>query len=127
MMNMDKAIFLATVVLGIVGAGVEKSYAACNAVVNGRPMSQQECASATAIYGYVEPGYYWLDGQGNWGRAGVAHAQGNLYRDAQRRSAQGGKDAAPYYGGHNYRGPFGNYMSDGRCSFVNGVPVGNCN
>jgi hypothetical protein len=125
-MNMKKAMFFAIMALGIVGAGVETSYAACNAIVNGRPMSQQECASATAIYGYVEPGYYWLDAQGNWGKRGAAYPQGNLYRDAQRRSAQGG-NAAPYYRGHNDRGPFGNYMSDGRCSFVNGVPVGNCN
>ncbi|MBL8538095.1 MAG: hypothetical protein JNM59_11885 [Hyphomonadaceae bacterium] len=28
--------------------------------------------------------------------------------------------------GQNDRGPFGDYMSDGECSFVNGVPVGNC-
>jgi hypothetical protein len=26
----------------------------------------------------------------------------------------------------NRRGPFGDYMSDGQCSFVNGVPVGRC-
>lgn len=28
--------------------------------------------------------------------------------------------------GQNDRGPFGDYMSDGECSFVNGIPVGNC-
>jgi hypothetical protein len=39
----------------------------------------------------------------------------------------GGSSYDPgYYHGDNYRGPFGDYMSDGQCSFVNGVPVGNC-
>lgn len=28
--------------------------------------------------------------------------------------------------GQNHRGPFGDYMSDGQCSFVNEQPVGNC-
>lgn len=28
--------------------------------------------------------------------------------------------------GYNRRGPFGDSMSDGRCSFVNGIPVGDC-
>ncbi len=39
--------------------------------------------------------------------------------------AQGGSPA-DNYSGDNYRGPFGDYLSDGNCSFVNGIPVGDC-
>ena len=28
--------------------------------------------------------------------------------------------------GYNYRGPFGDAMSDGKCAFINGIPVGDC-
>ena len=64
---------------------VGESYAACNSTVNGYPMSSQLCSQATEIYGSVEPGNYWLDNQGNWGRVGTPYPQGNLYWDAQRR------------------------------------------
>ena len=62
---------------GMLAAGVvaafaaqpwEEAFAACNATVNGRPMSPELCALATRVYGSVVPGHYWVDYQGNWGR-----------------------------------------------------------
>ncbi len=62
--------------------------AACNAMVNGRPMSMDLCRIATRVYGYVTPGYYRMDGKGNWVKldAPSAGSQGNLYHDAQGSS-----------------------------------------
>ena len=45
----------------------EEAFAACNATVNGRPISPELCALATRVYGSVVPGRYWVDYQGNWG------------------------------------------------------------
>jgi hypothetical protein len=83
-MGMNANVLFATIAsLGMTSVFIGESYAACNATVNGWPMSPQDCALAIQIYGYVEPGHYWLDQQGNWGRIGVPYAQGNLYMDAQ--------------------------------------------
>jgi hypothetical protein len=66
--------------------------------INGRGASYAE-AMYLAAQG-VPPGAYWIDARGNIARA------------------------AP---GYNRRTLGGDIMSDGRCSFVAGVPVGNCN
>ena len=68
---------------------------------------------------YTPNGHYWLNMQtGAWGYIGNPETQGYL---GQQRSP------ADSYSGVIRRGPFGTYMSDGECSFVLGVPVGNCN
>lgn len=86
----------------------EEAFAACNATVNGRPMSAELCALATRVYGSVVPGHYWVDDQGNWGRVGSQYAEGNLLRDQRR----GGQD-------WTYRGPGGAAGSDGECTYFN--------
>jgi hypothetical protein len=113
----------AMVAFGTMMAHIGASHAACNATVNGRPMPMETCALATQIYGYVEPGHYWADNQGNWGRVGVPYPQGNLYQDSQRKSR-----------GRSWTrtGPFGSMGSDGSCTYFNdpqtggSVMSGNC-
>lgn len=93
---MTRKMLFTTLVLSVtLMTYVEQSYAACNATINGYPMPSQLCAQATEIYGYVGPGDYWLDQQGNWGRVGTPYPQGNLYRDAQRRLWDGVPNSRP--------------------------------
>ena len=80
--------------------------AACNATVNGRPMSMELCQVAWQIYGGVLPGNYHVDEAGNWVNLdNPAHA-GNFYRDAQAPRGGGGS------GGGLTRTPFGD-VGDG--------------
>jgi len=62
------------------------AYAACNAMVNNRPMSAELCRAVKAVYGYVAPGHYWMDSSGNWVKldAPSAGSIGNIYQDARR-------------------------------------------
>ncbi|MEM6466410.1 MAG: hypothetical protein AAF679_07880 [Pseudomonadota bacterium] len=57
--------------------------AACNATVNGRPMTAEECRVNTAVYGSVLPGTYRADSNGNWVHLESGRT-GNTYRDAKR-------------------------------------------
>jgi hypothetical protein len=57
--------------------------AACNATVNGRPMSAETCALSAKIYGQVLPGDYLMDGEGNWVNANNPLHRGNIYSDAR--------------------------------------------
>ncbi len=91
-------------------------------VVNGQFMSAEQLYVLDQMAGgFVPNGAYWVDpNTGIWGYAGDPTPRGQI-----------GGTAAGQSGGTNYsgaldRGPFGTYMSDGNCSFVNGVPVGNC-
>ncbi len=90
-------------------------------VVNGVLMTAQDLYVLDRLAGYYIPnGNYWLDpNTGVWGYAGNPYPQGQI-------GGGGGYGGAPNYSGDLDRGPFGTYMSDGNCSFVNGVPVGNC-
>jgi hypothetical protein len=64
--------------------------AACDATVNGEPMSMELCELVWQIYGGVVPGHYQVDEAGNWvNLSNPAHA-GNLYRDAQMGGGGGG-------------------------------------
>ena len=79
--------------------------AACNAVVNGRPMSAHDCSIATEIYGYVTPGHYWMDKAGNWVKLDSPYAgsTGNIYKDENKRHYDnGGMDK--YGGGYIGKG-----------------------
>lgn len=109
---------LFVMVLGAASATVEAQYR--TVVVNGQLLSPQDLYVFDQMNGgYVPNGNYWLDpGTGVWGYAGDPTPRGRL--------GGGGGGGAPNYSGALDRGPFGTYMSDGNCSFVNGVPVGNC-
>jgi hypothetical protein len=91
--------------------------------VNGERMGPASLAQIDAAHcRYVPNGRYWYNYQtGVWGYWGNPRPQGHVSDYCRAGgSARGG-------GGHALdRGPFGTYMSDGRCSFVNGVPVGRC-
>ena len=76
----------------------EITLAACNATVNGRPMSQQECTQAIQAYGYVIPGDYLVDNYGNWVNKNNPMHRGNTYRDAQRNTS-GGSWSGNHYSG----------------------------
>jgi hypothetical protein len=91
--------------------------------INGYRLGEQEIAYLDAIAGgRVPDGHYWLDPQTMaWGIVGNPQPMGVI--------GYGGAGGGPQHWsevGQNYRGPFGDYMSDGQCSFVNGVAVGNC-
>lgn len=76
--------FSAAVLVMVVFVSSEAAQAACNATINGRPMTQQECALSIQVYGYVIPGDYLVDGYGNWVNANNPMHRGNTYRDARR-------------------------------------------
>jgi hypothetical protein len=90
--------------------------------VNGQRMGPAEVAFLERLRcGPLPDGQYWLNpGTGIWGYAGNPRPQGHISDNCHRAPAVAGGQ------GMNRRGPFGDYMSDGQCSFVNGVPVGRC-
>lgn len=79
-----------TAVLGFTVLPVADAHAACNATVNGYPMTAEQCRVATQKYGYVEPGHYWMDGYGNWGRVNDSTVRGNVYSGPYRSKGGGG-------------------------------------
>ncbi|MCU7896230.1 MAG: hypothetical protein KZQ66_02765 [Candidatus Thiodiazotropha sp. (ex Lucinoma aequizonata)] len=108
MASMKRAAFSTTVLAAIACISSETALAACNATVNGRPMSQQECAQSIQVYGQVIPGDYLVDGYGNWINAKKPMHRGNTYRDAQSyRSGSCGEQS--------YFSPHGVYDSSGGC------------
>ncbi|MEW8026641.1 MAG: hypothetical protein AB2792_14670 [Candidatus Thiodiazotropha sp.] len=108
MNSMKRAVFSTTVLAVISFISSEAAQAACNATVNGRPMSQQECALTIQVYGQVIPGDYLTDGYGNWVNANNPMHRGNTYRDAQ--NYRGGS-----WGGQSYVSPHGVYDPSGGC------------
>lgn len=90
-------------------------------VINGELLSPQQLYVLDQLVGgHVPNGSYWVDtNSGIWGYAGDPTPRGRI-------GAGGGSGGGMDYSGTLDHGPFGTYMSDGECSFVNGVPVGNC-
>jgi predicted small secreted protein len=86
----------------------ETVLAACNATVNGRPMTIQECAQTIQVYGRVVPGNYMTDAYGNWININNPWHRGNIYSDAQR-------NAGGSLGGRSLVGPSTVYDSTGGC------------
>lgn len=80
-----------------------EAHAACNAWVNGRPMTSQECMIALQVYGRVVPGRYAVDAYGNWVNLDNPMHRGNTYRDAQ--SGQGGSNNSGNGGGSKWFSP----------------------
>lgn len=101
--------------LGMVFTVSETALAACNATVNGRPMTHQECAIAIQVYGRVIPGHYLADQNGNWVNAYNPMHRGNTYLDAQRNAnrRQGGNGGS--WGGGSYTSPTAVYDGSGGC------------
>ena len=90
-MEMLKRVGFCVVAISCVAS--KTSLAACNATVNGRPMTAEECAFNREIYGQVVPGDYLLDGNGNWVNINNPMHRGNIYQDAQRGYGQGSGDS----------------------------------
>jgi len=108
MAAIKRASLCAVALVGMVVVATEPALAACNATVNGRPMTHQECALSMQVYGRVIPGAYLVDGYGNWVNANNPMHRGNTYRDAQR-----GRSGS--WGGGSYVSPRGVYDSSGGC------------
>ena len=87
-------------------------------IVNGILLSAQDLYELDRLAGgFVPNGNYWYNNRtGYWGYVGDSRPRGRI----------GGGGGGLNYSGTLDRGPFGTYMSDGKCSFVNGIPVGNC-
>jgi hypothetical protein len=111
----------ATAVTLVTWLSSQSVLAACNATVNGRPMTQQECQTAIHVYGRVVPGDYYADGQGNWANANDPLHRGNTYLDAQwagggvSGGSRGGDSYGGSWGGGSYTSPSGVYDASGGC------------
>ena len=101
-MNSVKRAAFATVLTGMTCLPGKTALAACNATVNGRPMSPQLCATVVQVYGQVIPGDYLLDGNGNWVNANNPIHRGNIYRDARSST---GSPSSGSWGGSSYVSP----------------------
>ena len=108
MASMKRTTFSFLVLAVTTFLSIETALAACNSTLNGRPMSQQECALSILVYGQVIPGDYLMDGYGNWVNANNPMHRGNTYRDSQ--SSRGGS-----WGGQSYVSPGGVYDPSGGC------------
>lgn len=93
--------------------------------INGYQLNSDEIAYLDAVAGgRVPDGNYWLDPQSMaWGIVGDPQPRGVIGYGGGQSAGQ-----PPHWSevGQNYRGPFGDYMSDGKCSAVNGIMVGEC-
>ena len=78
--------------------------------MNGREIHPLEYAYLHQIFGYVLPGRFWLDAQGNGGLEG-GPPMFNLVAAAQQAGVGGGGNNS------TRRGPFGATGSDGNCSY----------
>lgn len=97
-------------------------------VINGRELPQQEWMVWSSTLGYaIQPGHYWLDGNGNAGYEGNPFPVVNLYQAAQQRNAyygnqgQGGGGGSGGGGGDNFwstRFSAGNHDSSSGAGYV---------
>lgn len=93
-----------------------------NVFVNGREIHVQELLYLQSLFGYVNPGRYWLNYYGVGGYEG-----GPAIFDL--RAAASAAGGGGLYGGQTRRTPFGGLGSDGNCSYYlhpNGSSVMNC-
>ena len=101
-------------------------YDSPNVVVNGVRLSPVQVQALQQLScGPIPSGRYWLNvNAGVWGYE-LGPAQGRI--GDRCFAGRSGSPADKWLGpGYNDRGPFGDAMSDGQCSFINGIPVGNC-
>lgn len=109
MTSMKRAIYSAAALAVMTCMSSGMALAVCNATVNGRPMSLQECALAIQVYGQVVPGSYRVDNNGNWVNVNNPMHRGNTYRDARRTPSSGS------WSGQSMVSPRGVYDSSGGC------------
>jgi hypothetical protein len=102
--------YMATLLSGLSLTFASGADAACNATVNGAPMSMELCEAAWQIYGGVLPGHYYVDDAGNWVNLNNPAHTGNFYRDAQGGGGGGGGGGGS--SGSLTRTPFGD-VGDG--------------
>lgn len=91
-------------------------------IVNGRRLRSVELAALQQWVGRVQPGRYWLDPAGNAGFEGGPALVNIVAAYRQVRAARGGS---------NRNTPFGNWGSDGSCSYFShpdgpSVMLGQC-
>jgi hypothetical protein len=89
-----------------------------NVFINGREIHMQEVEFLRGIFGYVNPGRYWL----NWEGIGGYEGGPALFNLAAAMAATGGS-------GYTRRTPFGSIGGDGNCSYYmhpSGSSVMNC-
>lgn len=86
------ALSAATLVSAIVFS--PEAEAACMALVNGCPMTAQECGAVRSVYGSVLPGRYAADARGNWVNLDNPRHRGNIYTGG--RGAGGGGRISPF-------------------------------
>ena len=109
MKPIKRTLFPAAVLFVLTFLSIDSAMAACNATVNGRPMSRQECALVIQVYGRVVPGDYWVDNDGNWVNINNPMHRGNTFRDAGNTTSGGS------WGGGSYVSPRGVYDPSGGC------------
>lgn len=115
MKKIRRLAFHATAVTVMAWLSAQAALAACNATVNGRPMTPQECNTAIQVYGSVIPGDYYADDQGNWVNANNPMHRGNTYVDAQRARGGNRNTYGGSWGGGSYTSPRGVYDASGGC------------
>ena len=98
--------------------------------INGQLIEGQQLMLLQLSLGEViPPGNYWVDANGNWGYAGSATPQGNLYSEESTSSAGSNRKHSSYYS-QGGAGGYGSYASDGECSIISiegmSVTSGNC-
>lgn len=116
-MPINRSLFSVVAAVVVASFSVGASHAACNATVNGRAMTQEECALGMRVYGQVTPGAYLMDEYGNWVYINNPSLRGNTYLDAQRLSSGGGNTGnyGGSWGGRSYVSPRGVYDASGGC------------
>ena len=91
------------------------AFAACDVMINGRPMTEEECATAIQIYGQVIPGEYLMDEYGNWVNINNPAHRGNTYTDAQNNQNTYQEGYGGSWGGGSVVSPRGVYDASGGC------------
>ena len=110
---MKRAAFFSAALVAMTCLPSKTALAACNATINGRPMSPQECATTIQVYGQVIPGDYLVDENGNWVNVNNPLHRGNIYRDAQSQGNQNSYGGS--WGGQSVVSPHGVYDASGGC------------
>lgn len=115
MLSIKTVSFSTIALLGIIFTVSETALAACQATVNGRPMTHQECALAIRTYGRVIPGNYLVDQQGNWVNINNPRHRGNTYIDARNNYNRRHNNYGGSWGGGSAFSPRGVYDGSGGC------------
>jgi hypothetical protein len=109
---MKKLLLPALMGTGLLFGGLGNAFAYNDtycAWVNGAQLTPQQIFYLEALYRVnLQCGHYYIDPSGTIMPASPGQRPSENNRESNRR------------------GPFGDYMSDGECSFVNGIPVGKC-